>query len=80
MLALPDGSVLVSDTRNHCIRRIGADAARAVTTFAGRLGDGGFADGPATAARLSPQGGPLWADGRLLVSDGANGAIRILSP
>jgi DNA-binding beta-propeller fold protein YncE len=80
VLALPDGSLLVSDTQNHCIRRIGADPARTVTTFAGRIAAPGLADGAATAARFRfPLGlarDP--ASGAIYVADSGNHAVRVI--
>jgi DNA-binding beta-propeller fold protein YncE len=82
VLALPDGSVLVSDTQNHCIRRIGADPAHTVTTFAGRMAAPGFADGAPGAARFRfPQG--LARDpssGAIYVADSGNHAVRVVDP
>jgi DNA-binding beta-propeller fold protein YncE len=82
VLALPDGSLLVSDTQNHCIRRIGADAAHTVTTFAGRMAAPGFADGaPGTARLRFPLG--LARDpssGAIYVADAGNHAVRVLDP
>ena len=52
VLAMPDGSVLVSDTMNDCIRRIAPDGSRTVTTFAGRIGAAGYVDGDAATARF----------------------------
>jgi DNA-binding beta-propeller fold protein YncE len=80
VLALPDGSVLVSDTQNHCIRRVGADPARTVTTFAGRMAAPGLADGAAAAARFRfPLG--LARDprsGAVYVADSGNHAVRVI--
>jgi DNA-binding beta-propeller fold protein YncE len=80
VLALPDGSVLVSDTQNHCIRRIAADPARTVTTFAGRMASPGLADGAAASARFRfPLGlarDP--ASGAVYVADTGNHAVRVV--
>jgi DNA-binding beta-propeller fold protein YncE len=80
VLALPDGSLLVSDTQNHCIRRIGADPARTVTTFAGRIASPGLVDGPAGSARFRfPLGlarDP--ATGAVYVADSGNHAVRVV--
>lgn len=74
------GNVYVADTHNNCIRRIANDAAHTVTTFAGGLGPGGFADGTGSAARFRrPQG--LFYDAarnRLLVADTANHRVRAI--
>jgi DNA-binding beta-propeller fold protein YncE len=80
VLALPDGSVLVSDTLNHCIRRIGADPARTVTTFAGRIAAPGLADGPAASARFRAPLGLARdpASGAIYVADSGNNAVRVV--
>jgi DNA-binding beta-propeller fold protein YncE len=80
VLAMPDGSVLVADTVNHCIRRIAPDAARTVTTFAGRIAADGYVDAPGGAARFRyPMG--LARDpvsGAVLVADSGNHAVRVV--
>ncbi|HEY6100359.1 MAG TPA: N,N-dimethylformamidase beta subunit family domain-containing protein, partial [Anaeromyxobacter sp.] len=80
VLALPDGSLLVADTGNGCIRRIASNGTRTVTTFAGRMGQLGFADGPAASARFRfPMG--LARDpktGVVYVADAANHRIRAI--
>lgn len=82
ILALPDGSLLVSDTGNACIRRVGGDAAHTVTVFAGRIGQPGLADGPpATAQFRFPMG--LARDpvtGVVYVADSGNQRIRAVDP
>lgn len=73
----PDGSLLVSDSLNHRIRRIGPD--RSVSTLAG--GEPGFADGEASLARFNlPQGLARDAAGNLYVADTGNHAIRKITP
>jgi DNA-binding beta-propeller fold protein YncE len=78
LLALPDGSLLVADSGNHALRRIGTDPARTVTPFAGRIGEQGLADGPGTSARLRfPMGlarDP--ATGVVYIADSGNHRIR----
>ncbi len=76
--AAPDGTIYVVASQSGTVKRIGIDPARTVTTLAG-MGPGAV-DGPGSAARLSPQGGAVWAGGKLLVSDGANFRVRALSP
>lgn len=80
LLAMPDGSLLVSDTINGCIRRIGVDAARTVTTFAGRMGQYGYVEGAAGAARFRfPLGLALDPrTGEVLVADSGNHALRAI--
>ncbi len=74
----PDGAILVADTNNHCVRRIGTDAERTVTTFAGAMGREGFADGPAATARFAFPSGLAYdpRSGNLLVADSSNHRIR----
>ena len=73
---LPDGSVVVADASNHCIRLIAAGGG-AVSTLAGKGGERGFADGPAAAARFSgPRGVIVGADGAIFVADSRNHRIR----
>ncbi len=70
----PDGAILVSDSRNHRIRRVipGGE----VTTIAGAGPPGGVGargEGPVNAARFSyPSGVALARDGTLYVSDTGN--------
>jgi len=71
-----DGTVYVSDTGNHRIRKIATDGT--VSTVAGD-GTAGFADGAkATAEFDSPNGIAIGSDGRLYVSDTANHRIRVI--
>ena len=79
--AAPDGSLYVSDGRNHRIRRIAPDMT--VTTVAGSgpadALPGGFADGPADQARLfNPSGIAVTADGAVYFADSGNHRIRRL--
>jgi len=83
----PDGSLFVSDTGNHRIRRIARDGA--VSTFAGsdtprddigRAG-GGSKDGPATQAQFQyPVGLAVDAAGTVYVADVGNHCVRRISP
>ena len=73
---LPDGSVVVADTDNHCIRLIAAGGG-AVSTLAGKGGEKGFADGPAAAARFNnPRGVVVGANGAIFVADSENLRVR----
>lgn len=75
----PDGSVYVADSGNHTLRRIlpGGE----VVTIAGKAGEPGHADGPASEARLdTPSGIDVAADGTLYVADTGNHVIRMLTP
>lgn len=71
-----DGTLYVSDSGNHVIRRI---AAGQVSTIAGN-GTAGGADGPALAASFNaPQGIALLSTGDLLIADSGNHKIRRLT-
>ena len=73
---LPDGSVIVADMGNACIRLIAAGA-DVVSTLAGKGGEEGFADGPAAAARFYlPCGVVVGADGAIFVADSGNHRVR----
>jgi Lon protease-like protein len=87
MLCMPDGRVLVADLGSHRIRMLSADLQQ-VSTLAG---DGvaapaacpapaGHRDGAAAQAQFRNPGGlALLADERVLVADGNNHRIRVLS-
>ena len=69
------GSIYVTDTYNHTIRRI--SSVGVVTTLAGVPGMTGAADGTGSAARFSfPQGVAADAGGDLYVADSNNHTIR----
>jgi len=71
------GVRFVADTENHVIRRI--DASGNVTTFAGKFGTPGTANGTGSAARFDHPTG-IVADGVVLfVCDTGNHAIRRIS-
>lgn len=77
-----DGSILVADTGNHCIRRIAAKPGRPglqVTTIAGS-GHAGFTDGRGSEASFSgPCALSVTPDGTaVVVSDAGNHALRVL--
>jgi hypothetical protein len=77
----PDGSLYVSDSRNHRLRRIAPDMT--VTTVAGSgptdCLPGGFLDGPANEARLfNPSGLAVAKDGAVYFADSGNHRIRKL--
>ena len=75
----PDGSLIFSDTFNHCIRRV--DAARGVISTicgAGEAGDCGDG-GPATHARLNqPYGVVSDRSGRVFFADRLNRRVRVI--
>lgn len=75
MLVAPDGSLIVADTGNYRVRRIGTDGV--ITTIAGTGRPGYSGDGgPATAAALDdPRGLALDAAGNLYISN-AEGVTR----
>jgi sugar lactone lactonase YvrE len=69
------GNVYVSDSGNHTIRKVTADGA--VTTFAGRPGEQGHADGAGREARFrSPSGVAVDGGGNVYVADSYNHVIR----
>ncbi|XP_065843703.1 uncharacterized protein [Oscarella lobularis] len=78
IVALQDGSVLVSSFGGHTIRRIEVDGR--VTTLAGSAGQPGNTDGHCTEAKFNhPDQLAVGPDGSVYVADrssGANGAIR----
>jgi hypothetical protein len=82
-----DGTLYVSDSFHHAIRRIDAGADRLITgapdelitTVAGTLGEAGYDGdgGPATAAHLrQPFDVELGPDGRLYIADTENHVVR----
>ncbi len=75
----PDGNIYVMDTNNHAIRRVTPEGG--VTTFAGVLGEKGFADGSGATARFSGMRAAAFdAKGNLFVADSDNSAIRRVTP
>ncbi len=75
-----DGSLLIIDSGNNRIRRVGPEGV--ISTVAGN-GNAGFAGdgGPATAASLSaPSSIAVAADGTLYIADPANNRIRRVGP
>jgi len=75
------GNVFVADTLNSCIRKIGNDPARTVTTFAGTCTLYGLQDGLGTAARFSyPMGMSFSRQWGLLVADEQNHVVRAVDP
>lgn len=75
----PTGNLFVADSFNHAIRRVAPDGT--VTTFAGKLGEDGFTDGPAAEARFgSPAELAFDASGNLFVTDGFYNTLRRIKP
>lgn len=72
------GALYVSDTQNHCIRKI-STANNAVSTLAGTCGSFGTTNGTGTNARFnSPKGLVLDGAGNLFIADSGNHVIRKL--
>ena len=77
----PSGNLYVSDTYNHCIRKLtmNSDSTWQVETVAGGNGSnqGGYSDGPVqTALFYSPCGITLDNSGNIFIIDRNNNAIR----
>ena len=74
LASAPGGVVLVADSDNHAIRRVGADGS--VTTLAGGNGEGAR-DGPASEAQFStPRHIAVGPDGTAYVIDEGTNLIR----
>jgi sugar lactone lactonase YvrE len=72
-------NVYIADRNNNTIRKI--TPLGVVTTFAGLAETPGSTDGTGSAARLSsPRSVAFDASGNLYVADGANNAIRMITP
>jgi sugar lactone lactonase YvrE len=73
-----DGTLYVADTRNKVIRKITPNGV--VSTIAGKVGVGGFADGPGLQAEfVSPKGIALDRNGNLYVTDHDSHTVRKIS-
>jgi hypothetical protein len=73
----PDGTIVVADGGNHCIRRVTPEGV--VTTVAG--GTQGFADGTGAAAQFdNPSGVAVRPNGVIVVADTQNHRIRLVTP
>jgi sugar lactone lactonase YvrE len=73
------GNLLIADTGNHVIRRLGTDGN--VTTIAGTPGVAGFSDGRGGGAMFNqPTTLTIDAFGNLYVADTGNHAIRLIAP
>ncbi|MEU7043703.1 thioredoxin-like domain-containing protein [Streptomyces varsoviensis] len=78
-LALPGGNLLVSDSTRHALVELAPDG----ETVVRRVGTGerGLVDGgPGTARFSEPQGLALLPDGRVIVADTVNHALRAYDP
>ena len=74
-----DGSVVVADCSNHCIRVV--DAVGTVRTVAGTPGKAGHKDGSGKDALLTyPYGITFLPDGTILFTDADNNCVRSISP
>ena len=77
VVAMPDGSLLVADRLNHCIRRI---ANGVVSTWAGSPAHDGSKDGPRADAEFhEPHGITVDTTGTVYVADYAVG-VRSIAP
>jgi YD repeat-containing protein len=76
----PDGSVYISDTFHHRVRRVALD--KTISTFAGTGVAGGAGNGgPATQAQLHvPRGLALAPDGSLYIAEQGGNRIRRVGP
>ena len=76
---LANGDLLVADLEAHAIRRV--TPAGVVTTFAGELNVGGFADGVGSVAKFNfPIDVAVAPSGHVYVLDHGNHAIRLIDP
>lgn len=75
-----DDNLLIADSNNHVIRKVGSDGI--IQTIAGSGQQGYDGDGgPARAAKLNaPQSLAVDSTGRIYIGDEHNDAIRILEP
>ncbi len=73
-----DGTIYVSESGNHRIRKISTNGT--VSTLAGN-GSGGYKDGIGTEAQLNdPSGVTIDKDGNLLIADRRNHRVRKITP
>jgi YD repeat-containing protein len=71
-----DGSLYISDTGNHRIRRVGPEGIITTVAGTGVFGSGGDG-GPAVAAQLGTPGGvAIGPDGALYIGDSGNRRVR----
>lgn len=73
------GNLYIADRENHTIRMV--TPAGVATTFAGRAGEPGSADGVGAGARFNgPTGLAIDANGNVYVADTGNHTIRMIAP
>ncbi|MER7107040.1 NHL domain-containing thioredoxin family protein [Streptomyces sp. NPDC000229] len=78
-LVLDSGNLLVTDTTRHQVVELAADGETVVRRYG--TGERGLVDGKADEARFNePQGLCLLPDGRVVVADTVNHALRVLDP
>jgi hypothetical protein len=77
-----DGTLLVADSVNNCLRAVAPDAAHTVSTYAGACSSaGGMADGAGPAALfMVPVAVAIAPDGGVVVADQYNNRIRRVDP
>ena len=74
----PDGTLIVADTGNNCIRRV---PVRGETSTVAGNGKPGYADGPAQQAQFNgPMGVAVDTRGNIYVADSYNDRIRMITP
>lgn len=74
-----EGNIFVAEITTHVIRKI--TPAGEVTTFAGKAGEAGHADGPGASATFSnPHGVAVDFQGNVYVADYGNDTIRKITP
>jgi len=75
------GNIYVADAGNHCVRKIGNDPSRTVTSIAGRLGVSGRRDGVGDDATFwYPVAVAVTSSGNIVVADKLNHRIRGIDP
>jgi aminopeptidase-like protein len=73
-----DGSIIMADSKNHCIRKITSDGM--VSTLIGKGGIAGYQDGnPEDALFDQPTGIAIDKDYNIYVADYNNNVVRKLS-